>query len=194
MNEEIFSAWRNFHSIQLLGSSNQKVFLSRPFWNLRIGISASGSSSATALQKKHFWHEFFFFFKKSRIFFSFLCLVVVSVPLCYKYLILYDFLFIKSKASIGVLEKSYLNIRKHSSWCFKKTTAPNFCILCILSSETSSVEFFFSWDYFKNLFRAAIMQAGIHPSNLDVRYLVHLWVLKLNLNEYISVCLFAVTF
>ena len=24
----------------------------------------------------------------------------------------------------GVLEKSYLKIRKHPSWCFKKTTAP----------------------------------------------------------------------
>ena len=28
------------------------------------------------------------------------------------------------KGSIGVLEKNYLNIRKHPSWCFKKTTAP----------------------------------------------------------------------
>ena len=51
----------------------------------------------------------------------FLCLVMVSVPLCYKYLVLYDFLFIQSKASIGVLEKSYLDIRKHPSWCFKET-------------------------------------------------------------------------
>ena len=34
------------------------------------------------------------------------------------------FLFIQSKVSIGVLEKSYLSIRKHPSWCFKKTTAP----------------------------------------------------------------------
>ena len=62
--------------------------------------------------------------KKVEYLCSFLCLVMVSVPLCYKYLVLFDFLFIKSKASIGVLEKSYLNIRKHPSWCFKKTTAP----------------------------------------------------------------------
>ena len=82
--------------------------------------------------------------KKVEYLCSFLCLVMVSVPLCYKYLVLYDFLFIKSKASIGVLEKSYLNIRKHPSWCFKKTIAPIFCILCTLSSETSSVEFFLS--------------------------------------------------
>ena len=62
--------------------------------------------------------------KKVEYLCSFLCLVMVSVPLCYKYLVLYDFLFIQSKASIGVLEKSYLNIQKHPSWCFKKTTAP----------------------------------------------------------------------
>ena len=68
--------------------------------------------------------EFFFLKKKVEYLCSFLCLVMVSVPLCYKYLVLYDFLFIQSKASIGVLEKSYLNIRKHPSWCFKKTTAP----------------------------------------------------------------------
>ena len=62
--------------------------------------------------------------KKVEYLCSFLCLVMVSVPLCYKYLVLYDFLSIKSKASIGVLEKSLLNIRKHPSWRFKKTTAP----------------------------------------------------------------------
>ena len=61
--------------------------------------------------------------KKVEYLCSFLCLVMVSVPLCYKYLVLYDFLFIKPKASIGVLEKCYLNIRKYPSWCFKKTTA-----------------------------------------------------------------------
>ena len=64
-----------------------------------------------------------FFLKKVEYLCSFLCLVMVSVPLCYKYLVLYDFLFIKPKASIGVLEKCYLNIRKYPSWCFKKTTA-----------------------------------------------------------------------
>ena len=102
------------------------MFLSKSFGNLGTGISASASSLATALQKNYFCHRSFFFLKKkrSRIFMFFLCLVMVSVPLCYKYLVLYDFLFIQSKASIGVLEKSYLNIRKHPCWCFKKTTAP----------------------------------------------------------------------
>ena len=46
----------------------------------------------------------------------------------------------------------------------------------MLSSETSKVAFFLStllgWDYFKKLFRAAILQTRIYPSNLDVRYLV----------------------
>ena len=98
------------------------MFLSRPSGNLGTGISASASSLATALQKNYFCHQNFFF--KVEYLCSFLCLVMVSVPLCYKYLVLYDFLFIQSKASIGVLEKSYLNIRKHPCWCFKKTTAP----------------------------------------------------------------------
>ena len=55
-----------------------------------------------------------FFFKIEYLCY-FLCLVMVSVPFCYKYLFFYDFLFIHSKASIGVLEKGYLNIRKHPS-------------------------------------------------------------------------------
>ena len=118
------SAWRNFHSIQLLGSSNQNLCLSRPFGNLGIGISASASSLAMALQKDHFCRQNFFFLKKAEHLCSFLCLVMVSVSLCYKYLVLYDFLFIESKAFIDPLEKSYLNIRKHPSWYFKKATTP----------------------------------------------------------------------
>ena len=120
------SAWRNFYSIQLLGSSNQKVFLLRPFKNLAVGISASASSLASTLQKRYFCRQNFYLF----IFFeveylcSFLCLVMLSVLFCYKYLVFYDFLFIRSKASIGFLKKSYLSIRKHPCWCFKKTTAP----------------------------------------------------------------------
>ena len=87
---------------------------------------------ALASQHQHrHWHGHckkivfaFRIFFKIEYFCYFLCLVMVSVPLCYKYLFLHDLLFIKSKASIGVLENSYLNIRKHPSWCFKKTTAP----------------------------------------------------------------------
>ena len=40
---------------------------------------------------------------------------MVSVPLCYKHLFLYDFLFIHWKASIGILEKGFLNIRRYPS-------------------------------------------------------------------------------
>ena len=75
------------------------------------------------IAKNYFCCQNFFFLKKVEYLCSFLCLVMVSVPLCYKYLVLYDFLSIKSKASIGVLEKSFLNIRKHPSW-IKKKTAP----------------------------------------------------------------------
>ena len=113
------SAWRNFHSIQLLESSNQKVFLSRLFGNLGIGISASASSLAKALQKNYFCHQNLKK-KKSRIFVFF---IVLSHGISTRYLVLCNFLFIKSKTSIGVLEKSYLNIWKHASWCFKKITA-----------------------------------------------------------------------
>ena len=75
------------------------------------------------IARNYFCHQNFFF-KKIEYLCSFLCLVMVSGPLCYKYLDLYDILFIQSKASIDVLEKSYLNIRKHPSCCFKKRTAP----------------------------------------------------------------------
>ena len=99
--------------------------------------------TGNGIAKNKFYHQNFFF--KVEYLCSFLWLVMVSVPLCYKYLVLYDFLSIKSKASIGVLEKSLLNIRKHPSWCFKKNNcSKNFCILCILSSETSKFEFFLS--------------------------------------------------
>ena len=88
-------------------------------WHRHLSISI-GNGIATKL----FCHQnFFFFFKKVKYLYSSLCLVMVSVPLCYKYLVFYDFLFIQSNGSIGVLEKSYLNIRKHPSWYFKKTTA-----------------------------------------------------------------------
>ena len=85
------------------------------------------------------------FFFKVEYLCSFLCLAMVSVPLCYKYLVLYGFVFIQSKASIDVLEKSYLNIWKHPSWCFlKKNGTENFCIVYILSSKTSRIVFLLS--------------------------------------------------
>ena len=90
----------------------------------------------------------------------------------------------------GVLKKQLLQKFLHTLHTFQRN------IQCwVLFKYTCEP----SWDYSKKLFRAAILQAGIHPSNLDVRYLVQKtqsfnWVLKLNLNVYISVCLFVVTF
>ena len=92
------------------------------FYRGRLEILASASQH----QHRHWQRHCKKKKKKKKIEYlsSFLCLVMVSVPLCYKYLILYDFQFIKSNAAIGVLEKSYLNIRKYPSWCFRETTAP----------------------------------------------------------------------
>ena len=112
------SAWRNFHSILLSGSSQENVFLSRSFVNLGMDILALPSSLesalTSALQKNYFSLQKFKK-KKKEYFYSFLCLVMTSVPFCYKYLFLYDFLFIYLKVSIGVLEKGNLNVRKHPS-------------------------------------------------------------------------------
>ena len=85
----------------------------RPFGNLDIGISASTLSLESALASA--LPDIFFalknFFEKIEYLCSFLCLVMASVPLCNKYLFLYD--FVHPKMSIGVLEKDYLNYRKH---------------------------------------------------------------------------------
>ena len=89
-------------------------------WYRHLNISVVIDSDVA---KNIFLPKYIFFVKEVEYLCSFLCLVMVSVPLWYKYLVLYDFLFIQSKVSNGVLEKIYLNIRKHPSWCFKKTTA-----------------------------------------------------------------------
>ena len=89
-------------------------------WHRHLSISIV---IGNGIVKKLFSPLEFILEKKVKYLYSSLCLVMVSVPLCYKYLVFYDFLFIQSNGSIGVLEKSYLNIRKHPSWYFKKTTA-----------------------------------------------------------------------
>ena len=90
-------------------------------WYRHLNISVVIDSDVA---KNIFLPKYIFFVKEVEYLCSFLCLVMVSVPLCYKYLVLYDNLFINSKASIDDLEKSYLNIRKHPSWCFNKTFTP----------------------------------------------------------------------
>ena len=89
-------------------------------WHRHLSISIV---IGNGIVKKLFSPLEFILEKKVKYLYSSLCLVMVSVPLCYKYLVFYDFLFIQSNASIGVLEKSYLNIQKHPSWYFKKATA-----------------------------------------------------------------------
>ena len=126
--------WKIFCFITIsdwLLTSGHKTFIIivRPFGNLGIGISR---------QNRHWnrhWHRhckktffaFRIFFEKIKYLCSFLCLVVASVPLCYKYVFLYNFLFIHRKVPIDLLEKGYLNFRKHLPiWCFEKVIAPKF--------------------------------------------------------------------
>ena len=60
----------------------------------------------------------------------FLWLIMASATLCYQYLFLYDFLFIHSKMSIGVLEKGYLNLMKNLPIVlWKNNCSECFCIL-----------------------------------------------------------------
>ena len=114
---------------------------------------------------------------------------MVSVPLCYKCLFLYDFLFIHLKASIGVLEKGYLNIRKHPSIGVLKNQLLRKFLHTLHTFQRNiqgGVLFRYtrrlSWDCSKKLFRASILQTGIYPSNLDVRYSAQ----KLNLSIQFS--------
>ena len=158
----------NFLSIQLSGSNQQKVFLSRPFGNLGIGISRHyhiviGIGIGIGITKNLLLPSESFF-KKIEYFYSFLCLVIASVPLCYKYLFLYDFLFVHPKVSIGVLEKGNFNFQKHPSiGVLKKQLLRKFLhtlhsfhrnIQCaVLFKYTCSP----SCDFSKKLFRAAIL-------------------------------------
>ena len=49
---------------------------------------------------------------------------MASVPLSYKYLFLYNFLFIHPKVSIGVLKRQFELSEASVHWCFEKITAP----------------------------------------------------------------------
>ena len=114
------SAWRNFYSIQLLGSSNQKVFLSKPFGNLGIDISTSALSLASTLQKKYFYLQNF----KKRIFMFFLVLSWYQ-----HHFATYTYISTISCSSIqSRLFVSRKRLFEHSEtslhWCFKETTVP----------------------------------------------------------------------
>ena len=137
------SAWRNLDSIQLSGSSHQKVFLSRPFGNLGIGIWTLTSSLelalASALQKNCFCLQNFL----NRIFMFFFVLTYGIRTTLLQILISLRFPIHVSK-SIDWSSKK----RQFGSICplvfWKNNCSENLCILCILSRETSRLEFFLS--------------------------------------------------
>ena len=69
-----------------------------------------------------------------------MCLVMASVPLCYKYLFLYDFLFIHPKLSVGFCRKRLFGLSETSvHCCFGKITVPK-VYAYLLPSKTSRVE------------------------------------------------------
>ena len=151
------------------------------------------SASAPQHQHRHWnWHwyrhckKFIFacrtFFKKIE-WCSFLCLVMASVPVYYKYSFFYDFLFSHPKASICVLEKGYLSFRKHPFIVFwKHKCSEHFCIICIISRETSRVGIFLHtlaglpWSFpkssFEQLFcREAVSTCFCKKETHSTRYL-----------------------
>ena len=130
------------------------------------------SASASQHQHRHWnrhWHrhckKFGFalrnLFLKIEYKCSFLCLAMTSVQLCYKY----DFLVIHPTASVGVLGKGYLNIRKHPSVGVVRTQLLQ-KFLNILHAFQRNIEggvlFKYtrrpSWSFSKKLFRAAILK------------------------------------
>ena len=166
----------SFHSI-IRKQQPKGVFIEAIWksWHRHLSISIV-IDIASALQKFYFCLQNFL--KKTTEYLCyFLCLVIVSVSLCYKYLFLYDFLFIHSMASIGVLENAYLNIWRHPSIGVLKKQLLQKCLHALHNLQRNiqgGVLFKYtrrpSWDCSKKLFRAAILQTGIYPSNLDICY------------------------
>ena len=117
LHEEIFIQFRY-----------QEAATKRCFYLGHLEISASASSLefplALAMQKIYFCLRNFFW--KNRIFMGFFwCLVMVSVPLYYKYLFLYDFLFIHFKRVHWCSRKKLFELFEASvHWYFENITAP----------------------------------------------------------------------
>ena len=113
------SALRNFHSIQLSGSSHQKVFLSRSFGNLNICISASASS----LKLEFF--AFRIFFEKIRIFMFFLVLSYGISATLLQILISLSFPIHPSNSGHWCSGKRLFEVLEASvHWRFEKITSP----------------------------------------------------------------------
>ena len=102
-----------------------------------MGISvAIGSGSGIGIAKKFFCFQNFF--GKTEHLYSFLCLVMVSVPFCNRYLLHIH----PSKSAHWCSRKRLFEFSEGSvHWCFEKITSENFCIL---SSKTCRVESFLS--------------------------------------------------
>ena len=116
--------------------------------NLLKGISNATWLYVSSASQHHYhhwnrhWKNFLFclqkFFWKNRSFLFFPVLSISTTLL--QIFISLRFLFIHQKASIGVLEKGYLNFRKDPSTGVLKNNC--FENSCILLSKTSRVEFF----------------------------------------------------
>ena len=114
---------KKFSFNSLIWKQQPKVFLSRPFGNLGIGILASATSLASALQKMYFCLQNFF--KKNRIFMLFLVLSYGITTTLLQILISLRFPIHRVK---GVHWCSRKRLFEHSEafihWCLEKTTAP----------------------------------------------------------------------
>ena len=132
------SAWKIFHLIQLSGSGHQKMFLSRPFGNLGIGISASAPWLASALQKIWFCLQKLFF--ENRLMFFLVFNYGISTTLLQIRFPCHPSKGVHGCSRKRLFELSVAPVRE----CFENNCFKNFWIFCILSSETFRVEFFLS--------------------------------------------------
>ena len=118
------SAWRNFHSIHLLGNSNQKVFSSRPFMEILTSASQHQHSHWHRHCKKScFCLQNLLF--KNRVFMLFL---VLSYGISTTLLQILTSLRFPIHLFKGVYWCCRKRLFEHSEasvrWFFKKTTAP----------------------------------------------------------------------
>ena len=130
------------------------------------------------------WHQhckkniFTFRILRSEYLCSFLCLVGISTTLLHILISLrfpvHPFRAVYSCSRKRLFEHSETSLH----WCFKETTVPKISayFAYFLANIQGGVLFKYtcrpSWDCAKKFFGAAILQTGICPSNLDVRYSV----------------------
>ena len=121
------------------------MFLSRPLGNLRIGISASASTLHRHCKKIWFCLQNLFFENRIFMFFPVLSFGISTILL--QILISLRFPFHSSKGVYWCSRKRLVGWTfgsTHPLVFWKNNYYKNFSIFCILSSETSMVEFFLS--------------------------------------------------